>query len=280
MQVVERIKTGFKLTVRSLAIIRHNRALMAYPVLMLLVSALVAPLLLAVILGGLTIEAAQGSVDEENPGIAVFVGIFIAYLVFTFISTFFSTALVHASHTAFRGEPPDIRQSLKAASRSLMPILVWSVIAGTVGLFMQRSQRRMPWLTALISTAWAALTFFIVPVIALEEASIRGMFSRSARIFKERWGETAVGVVGAGIVQFAVALIGGGIIGLSWLMFESEAIVLILGVITAIAAFLVGTTVNGVIKTALYLYARDKGLPAELADINPDQLVQYRSGSI
>lgn len=279
MNVLDRLKTGYALTVRSLRVIRDNRKLMAYPVLMLAVSALVAPLFLVVIIGGVSPEAARATFEQDDPGIAVLAGIFAAWVVLTFISTFFSAALVHASYSAFSGGEPDIGHSLRRALESLGAIAVWSLIAATVGLIMQRSERQSSWLTTLFSAAWAALTFFIIPVIALERTSIHGMFSRSARIFRERWGESAVGIVGAGVVQFAISLVGAALMAGAWFLLEVQTVVPFIAVVTAIVGFLVSTTVNGVIKTALYIYASEEQLPAELEDIDPDRLVRYRGGS-
>lgn len=276
MSFLDRLKTGYALTVRSLRVIRDNRKLKAYPILMLAVSALIAPLFLLVVLGGMSPEAVQRTFDQEDPGLTVFVGIFLAWVAFTFISTFFSTALVHASYTAFSGGDPDIGQSLRTALESLVPIIAWSLIAATVGLFMQRSGRQSPSLATLFSAAWAALTFFVIPVIALERSSIRGMFSRSAQIFRERWGESAVGIVGAGVVQFAISVIGAALMAGAWFLLGIETVVPFIAVVTAIVGFLVSTTLNGVIKTALYLYASEEQLPAELTDIDPDRLVRYQ----
>lgn len=280
MSVIDRLKAGYALTVRSLRVIRDNRKLMAYPILMLAVSALVAPLFLVVIIGGVSPEAASATFEQDDPGIAVLAGIFAGWLVFTFISTFFSIALVHASYTAFSGGEPDIGHSLRRALESLGAIVVWSLIAATVGAIMQRSDRDSPSMTTLFSAAWAALTFFVVPVVALERPSIRGMFSRSAKIFRDRWGESAVGIVGAGVVQVAIALVGAALMAGAWFLLEIQMVVPFIAVVTGIVGFLVSTTVNGVIKTALYLYASEEQLPAELEDIDPDRLVRYRSGSI
>ncbi len=277
MGFLDRIKTGIRLTIRSVFIVLNNRKLIAYPVLMLVVFAAVAPFIVAGFFGVMAAGNASGLPEESANVIGAIYGL-IVYLIITFISTFFSTALVHSSYRVFSGEEPRIRESLGAASKSLGTIFVWSLIAATVGLIVQRLERRVPWIATLLSAAWAVLTFFIVPVIALEETSIRGMFRRSAEVFKQRWGETAVGIAGTGIVQFAIALVGGAFVAASWFLLGVESLAVGLAIITAVAAFLAGTAVSGVVKTALYLHARDEGLPTQMADIDPDALVQYRGG--
>ena len=277
MGFLDRIKTGIRLTIRSIFIVRNNRTLLWFPVLMLLVFAALVPVGILGFLGTMIAGAAAG-VPEDNAEILAAAYGFVVYLVVTFISTYFSTALVHASHTIFKGGAADIRSSLRAAWNAAGTIFVWSLIAATVGLIIQRLEQRSPWISTLLSAAWAALTFFIVPVIALEETSIRGMFRRSAEIFRQRWGETAVGVAGTGIVQFAIALVGGGFVAAAWFLLGIEWLAVGLAIITALIAFLAGTTISGVVKTALYLHARDEGLPDEMAGIDPDALVQYRGG--
>ncbi|SFS54369.1 hypothetical protein SAMN04488556_1427 [Halostagnicola kamekurae] len=200
-------------------------------------------------------------------------GLFMFYLVLTFISTFFSTALVHASHDAFAGRQPDTYRSLILAKESVGSIFVWSVVSATIGVVLQLVGRRIQITSLLFSMAWAAMTFFIVPVIALEQPSIRGMLTRSGAAFKDAWGESAVGATGIGMVQGVIVLIGGLVAVSVSVTTGNSQLVLTIGAITMIMMLLLGSTVGGIVKTALYLHANEGELPGEFAGINPDELV-------
>jgi hypothetical protein len=108
MGFLDRIKTGIRLTIRSICVVRSHRALLMFPVLILAVFAVLSPFGIAGFLGVLAAGDATGILHDDNVSIALAAHGFVIYLIGTFISTFFSTALVHASHMVFCGENPDL----------------------------------------------------------------------------------------------------------------------------------------------------------------------------
>src|SRR6185436_3534227 len=82
-------------------------------------------------------------------------------------------------------------------------ILMWAVVAGTVGMLIRAIHDRVGFVgrivSGLIGAAWSLATFFVVPVLVLEDRSVQDSFSRSVDVFKKTWGETVVGGINLGV---------------------------------------------------------------------------------
>ena len=185
-----RLKTGWTLTKDSIGVIRDHPKLLVFPLLagissVVFLVLLFVPLVLA--------EAVGGGLK--------YVVLFGLYFVTTFVSTYFSAALCHAANEAFHGRDPDLRESMRAVSGSLGPIVVWSLISATVSVvfrILENSDNPLATvLRSLFAVGWAILTFFIVPVLVFEDVTATSMFERSGETFKNTWGET----LGAGLAS-------------------------------------------------------------------------------
>jgi hypothetical protein len=108
-------------------------------------------------------------------------------------------------------------------------------------------------------------------VIVFEDVGVVGMFKRSGETFKNTWGETAGAGFGVGIVTAAFALVGLLVAGAVFLVFGGTV-----GVVGAVAvgaavlllAYLLGTTLGGIAKTALYVYASEGRQPPEFENVD------------
>lgn len=61
---------------------------------------------------------------------------------------------------------------------------------------------------APLGFVWVVATFFVVPVLALEDIGAGAAFARSKQIIRRHWGESAAGVVGINLVAGLAALLG------------------------------------------------------------------------
>ncbi len=263
MGLFGRFRRGLALTKDSIIVLRHNPALMTFP----LVAGAAGIVFLALLLGG-----AYGMVDtvegNETVGYAV---LFVAYLVTTFISSFFTAGLVYETRQAFDGKPTDFRRGLNAAWGVKGKLLVWSVIAATIGVIIraiESSDSRIARIFAWIfSAAWSIITFFVVPVAVLEpDESVVSMFKTSGRIFRGTWGETAIGMIGPSLIAFLVFAVGAVS---AFGIFTATGSVLVAGAIVGVFlvfAVLISATIKGIIKTSLYVYATDGKRPSEFGD--------------
>ncbi|OLZ39348.1 hypothetical protein A6E15_18375 [Natrinema saccharevitans] len=280
MGVFSRLKTGFGMARRSGRVLRAHPKLFVFP----LVGGLSGIAFIATLFGSLYLTGPL----FEDPGPTVYAALFVAYLVETFIASFFTAALVAATHTAFHGEEPSIRAALATAWQRKVPLLIWSVIAAIVGVIIRaiESEENLAAqiVAGLFAVAWSVMTYFVVPVIVFRDPSVTEMFSESARTFKDTWGES-IGAVGAiDIFSFLLAVAGLGLGALTFVVTAGTGTVQLLAtVLIGGSAFLfgllVGKALSGVAKTALYVYATESTAPEFFDDMDFSELGGDRSSS-
>lgn len=272
MQLFQRLKTGFVLTKDSLLVMRHNPELFLFPA----VSGLAGLGFLAVFLG-----VTFGLMAASLNGVAI-VALFVTYLVLTFISSFFAAALVHQTREVLAGNDASLRAGMAAAWDAKGPIVVWSLISATVGLIInaiENSDSRLGRLMgAIFGVAWTLMTFFVIPVIVFERVSTKEMFTRSAGTFKQTWGETPISLLGINVVSAVVAV---PFLLPGFYLFETGLAPIGIGLVLvgALLSFLVSQTLQGVVKTTLYLYASDGTRPEEFDDIDFGDLAGEQRGT-
>jgi len=275
-----RLKIGFGMARRSGRVLKAHPKLLVFP----LIGGVAGIAFVATLFGGLFLT---GSVFE-NPGPAVYVALFVAYLVETFIASFFTAGLVAATRTAFVGEEPSIRAALAAAWKRKRQLVAWSLVAATVGVLIRLIQSEesigAQIIAGLFAVAWGLMTYFVVPVIVFRDPSLRGMFTESASTFKETWGES-LGAMGAIDLVTLLLVALGVVLGIITLVVTASlgavgllATVLIGGT-AVLTGLLVGKALSGVAKTALYVYATDGTAPEHFEDMDFSRLTGDDSSS-
>lgn len=265
MGLFNRLKMGVVLTKDSLLVIRHNPRLILFPI----VSGVAGLAFLALFLG-ITFGLAQ--FDPEG---GMIVGLFLAYLILTFVSSFFTAGLVHQTREVLAGGDSSLKVGLSAAWERKLPLLIWSLIAATIGVIingLENADSRVAQVVGvLFSVAWTLMTFFIIPVIVFERPSTVGMFKESARKFKQTYGETPVSLVGIQLISFVIAL---PVFLVGFVFFTIDLVFLAVGffLLGAAVSFIVSQTLSGVVKTALYFYAEEGKKPEEFDNVDFDNL--------
>jgi hypothetical protein len=181
------------------------------------------------------------------------------YVVTYFVGIFFQSAVVAGATQRLRGGDPTIGSSLSAAADRVVQILGWAIIAATVGTLLQLIRGRGRIVERLVAgflgAAWSLATFFVVPVLVLEDEPVSGLFGRSLSLMQDRWGEGVIGTVGLGFVSFVCWLLLGAIVwavGGSLHQIIAAIVIGAVGGVTLIAAF---SALNGIYIAALYHYA-------------------------
>ncbi|WP_135827418.1 DUF6159 family protein [Halorussus halobius] len=257
MKLFNRLKTGFSLVRRSVRVLADHPKLALFPL-----TAGVAGL------GFLGVLWASLFAVGEVSSLATYAGLFAFYLASTFVSAFFTAGLMYCSRQAFGGETPRIGDGLRAASRNVGPLLIWSVVSATVGVLLRVLQDNdtpvARILAAMFSVAWTVMTYFVIPVVVFEDVGTVEMFSRSKETVTETWGESMGAVGGIGLVTVAFGVVG-AVPGVALLVVGSGAVglfgllVLVAGVMLAALS---AQTLTGIAKTALYVYATEDETPA------------------
>lgn len=180
----------------------------------------------------------------------------------TFVATFLNVALAAAADAALDGRRLTLREALGVAVTRLGPIAGWSLLATGVGVLLQQLAERLPlggriasW---LLGVAWSLVTFFAIPLLALEGCSPTATVRRSARLIRARWGEGVGGTVLIGMWAMPLFALGGALIGGGANVHGQARVgVIVAGLVVTLAAAALITTARQVFAVALYRYATD-----------------------
>jgi hypothetical protein len=137
---------------------------------------------------------------------------------------------------------------------------MWAVVAATVGIVLRAIQERAGFVgrivVSFLGAAWSLATFFVVPVLVLEEQSIGDSFSRSCSVFKRTWGETAVGSASIGLAAFCAWMTLVSFVGLlAWAGAGFTA--LAVGAVGAMFLMIFFSALQGVYVASLYRFATE-----------------------
>jgi hypothetical protein len=121
----------------------------------------------------------------------MYVPMFLLYVLAYAIGIFFQAALIASATERMRGGNPTVGSALAAAGRRAGAILLWAFVAGTVGMVLRAVQERVGFIgklvVAVVGAGWSLATFFVVPVLILEDRSIPDSLNRSVSVFKKTW---------------------------------------------------------------------------------------------
>lgn len=194
------------------------------------------------------------------------------YFTVTLIANFFGGAVIYGAMERFRGGDPTIKSSLAGARRKFRPLLLFSIMMASVGFALQTLEERIPFAGKialwLVGAAWNVANFFAIPVIMMSDEDVHPFDAtrRSVGVIKKVWGESVVANVGVGLVFMLalliylvsaglVAAVSGALIATlhasGWFM----APMVVLAVLGLIALILVFTTLDSIVRAAIYHYA-------------------------
>ena len=199
--------------------------------------------------------------------------IFLTYMVGAIIVVFWNSAIIVSAHERLTGGDPTIMTGIKAAFSRIHIIILWGIIAGTVGLLLRiardavrKDKKAHPALKILayilmwmVEIAWWLYTFFIIPMIVLEKKGIREGLRDSRSLFGKTWGENVTSGLGIGLITL-VGIIVSLLIG--YLVFMISPIT---GIIIAVALIgiliLWSNTAEVVVVAALYEFSKTGKMP-------------------
>ena len=261
---MNRIKRGFRITKLGIHVVKADPELMVY----LLFSVIMSVLSFGVVL---TFTGGLGFVIGNDEGFegGVAIGTFISYFIVSIITVFWNAAIIASAYERMTtGRNPSFSYGIKQAMKCFPQILIWGLISGTVGVIigffeaMAESDNIVVAIIGhiisfMISFAWWMTTFFVVPMIVLENSGVFESMKKGPKLFDETWGENIVASVGTGIINFIVILT---IIVVCLPLFIfgeiGAALAFILIVIGIAISSLFFTACDAVNKASLYYYAK------------------------
>lgn len=254
-----RFGRSFALAKASWQVLLTEKAMLGYTALgailtVIAVAALAAP-------GAVLLLATGSSAGSGRNSPLGWVLVFVFYLVVSFITLFFNTALIGTALTRLRGGDPSFSDGMQIAGKNVGHIFVFALISATVGVVLAVIEEKFQFIgeiaAGILGGAWGIVTFLVVPVMVAEDASPFEAIKRSGLLLRRTWGEQIIGSSGIGLVIFLLALPAGIPVVLGAL--TGSAAGLIAGAVIAVIylgiLFLVGSALNGIYRAAVYLYA-------------------------
>ena len=188
--------------------------------------------------------------------------LFCAIAIWSSGATFFNAAVVHCAAQLFDGNSTSVRDGLAAAWHARRQIALWAVVAATLGTVLYILDEKFGVVgsltRAVFDLAWALLTFFIVPVIILDERrSLRRQLRRIGSLFRDTWGESVSATLGVSFAFLLVSLPGVALGTAGYFILDG---VVAIGALVdsggiVIAAIVGSQTASTIVRTALYRYA-------------------------
>ncbi len=270
MGFFDTISRGWKMSKLSMVVVKHDPELMFYVALSGVFSILV-------FIGMAIPEILQMSwIYDENGAMtpAYMAFIFCGYMVLSIIVTFWNSAIIANAHIRLSGGDPKFTDGISAAMKRIHIIIIWGMIAGTVGLLLKMlntaaKNEKNPGLAVLAAilhfigaAVWWMMTFFIIPHLVIEGQGIGDAMRSSKDMFFKRWGENVVSGLGIGLIS--------GLIGFVIIVFSVGLIVLIpdlwyIGLTIGAAAMTIlicwSSAAEQVAVAALYLYSKNGFMP-------------------
>jgi hypothetical protein len=204
------IGRGWEMSKLSMSVVKKDPELMVYMIF--------AGVMSLACLVGMSIPQLfemEWAVNADGSFTGAYLGFtFIAYMVLSIVVVFWNCAIVANANIRLTGGDPKFADGVNAALKRLPIIIVWGIIAGTVGLILKflegaaRSSENdaMKMVAAIIhligGLAWWFMTFFMLPHLILEGKSIGDALKSSRAMFGGTWGENITSGLGIGLVTF------------------------------------------------------------------------------
>ena len=203
---------------KSFSLIASYKKLLLFPAVSFLFILL---LILMILAGGLLLfyvfPEISPQTQQEKPDLAVQLIIlafyFFFYLLTMFVSSFCMTAFYKGIYCGLNGEPVSLSLSFSFALSRWKAILLWSLLASTVGIFLKLLENKFSFLgkiiIKIIGMMWAVASCFAIPVMVMKPDlnSPVAVLKYSVGAIRKTWGEALIGFAGIQILSFFAALI-------------------------------------------------------------------------
>ena len=273
------IGRGWKMSKLSMSVVKKDPELLVYMIICGFLS------LVAMI--GISMPQYLGqswATDSEGNMTPAYMGfVFLGYMAISIIVTFWNSAIVANSHIRLTGGDPKFMDGVSVAMSKIHIIIIWGIIAGTVGLLLKmlnqaaRDQKGGAAIFAMILTAigaaiWWMMTFFMIPHMIIEGKGLGESLKSSKAMFYKSWGENITSGMGIGLITgFFVIVIAVLTFGMMIVLGPLWFVGLIIGALGISLAIAWGNAAEQVAVTALYLYSKNGVMPQIYQDLGMKQ---------
>jgi hypothetical protein len=272
----DRFSRSLALTKQSFAVLKSNPQLAMFPI--------ISGILSLVVMGSFVVPFALAVMAHPHGDVPNYINyplLFAFYFCTSFVVIFFNAGLVSVARATLEGRKASVSDGLADAVRHIVPILGWTLIAASVGMILRMISERSgiigKLVVSLLGMGWTLLTFFVVPVLVIDNKGPVTAVKESGSMLRNTWGERLIFGVSSGLVFGLLALIGliPLAIGIAITVSTDAVVPLVICVAGSLVYWLglaiVASSLNGVYQTALYLYGRTGAVPTAYS---PD-LIQY-----
>lgn len=255
------IGNTWQITKLSWKVLQLDRELIFFPIMGTLGAVLVGAVAAGVFGATGTFDRLGSSGDAEFSVVDLIIAL-VAYFGGLFMVIFFNSALVAAARERLEGGDPNVMSGIRAVRGMWLAILGWTIITGTVGIILQALQSMAREnsqgvmrivaviLISLLQTAWAYITFFVIPVLVVERIGPISAIRRSGGLLRQTWGEQLTASFSFFLIYLLAIIIVA--IPVVVLAFITPVAAIIVGIILGGVALASVAAMEGIFKAALY----------------------------
>ncbi|MFK7778272.1 MAG: DUF6159 family protein [Gimesia sp.] len=264
-----RISNGWALTKQSFRVLMLDKELLLFPIMsgiscLLVLASFALPLW----------NSKYASVimnDQQVPQDPVaYIILFAFYFVNYFVIIFFNSALMSCAIIRLKGGNPTVSDGFKSAMNRLPQIIGWALVSATVGFILKliesRSEKIGQLVAGLLGMAWSITTYFVIPVLVVEQKNPLDAMKRSVAILRKTWGESLVANFGIGMIVFLIMIpiilmmVAGGMTIAAGNMVLGGALIAV-GFFAILFVSLISTAIHSILIATIYLYAAEDKVP-------------------
>ncbi len=254
------IGNTWQITKLSWKVLQLDRELIFFPIMGTIGAVIVGVIAAGVFAGTGTFDRLGGGEAEFN--IVDLIITLAAYFGGLYMVIFCNAALIAAARERLEGGDPNVMSGIRAVRGMWLAILGWTIITGTVGLILQALQSMAREnshgvmrivaiiLVSLLQTAWAYITFFVIPILVVERVGPITAIRHSGGLLRRTWGEQLTASFSFFIIYLIALLIVA--IPVVILVFIAPVAAIIVGVILGGIALASVAAMEGIFKAALY----------------------------
>ena len=258
----DRFQRSWDLAAECWRMLMEDKSLLVFPLMSSIAMVLIIGSFALPLLPAFGFAAGKGPHALTSVG---YLALFVFYWIQYAVVIFFNTALVEVAMRRFDDEDVGVADGLRRAASLLPVILVYALIAATVGTLLRAIAERVGiigrLIVGLVGVGWTVATALVVPILAAENVGPVEAIGRSVDLIKKSWGENIIGNAGIGIVFGAVVCLvalTGGVLVLAAFGNREWALGLVLAVLLILAVSLIAlaqATLQGIYSAALYRFA-------------------------
>ncbi|MFH1304005.1 MAG: DUF6159 family protein [Planctomycetota bacterium] len=266
-----RISNGWALTKQSFHVLMLDKELLLFPIMSGFSCLLVLASFAAPLWNSKYVNVVMNEQQLPQDPVAYII-LFAFYFVNFFVIIFFNSALMACAIIRLKGGNPTVGDGFRAAMNRLPQIAGWALVSATVGFILKliesRSERIGQIVAGLLGMAWSITTYFVIPVLVVEQKNPFEAMKRSVGILRKTWGESLVANFGIGMIVFLIMIpiilliVAGGFIIASGNALLG-GVLIATGLILILLVSLVSSALHSILIATIYLFAAEDKVPEQ-----------------